>query len=313
MSSFVTYESLANFSEKQQFRNLKGKYNFITHPSSTIVCGKTGSGKTRLVMNLIKIGVESDIWDQIVIISPDNDSEYEVFFNKLVEREEMDDLPTINLSALPKTLEDFFNKVEDVMVFDKKKQTLVVVDDFHTESTSNKFIKQLFTKNRHYGISLIFCTQNFNELPVTVKTNSQYYYFMKDCNPKILENVEAKCGINEVKKLYLAYMGTTSTIFPWVMLNVSKNYLVDKENNIHYLNDDTKEKNIDMIPFNEFKNKYDIEEKNSFRRVILEKYMPECDTELIKKLSTSRRTKTHNEEIQKCIPDKYWQFFSLKV
>ena len=129
---FVIYENLSNFSEKQSFRNLKNVPNFITHPSSTIVCGKTGSGKTKLVMNLIKIGIENHIWDQIIIISPDNDSEYDIFIDKLTIRNEMQDIPTINLSTLPKTLESFFEQISENyndaghnILFNKEKQTFI--------------------------------------------------------------------------------------------------------------------------------------------------------------------------------------------
>lgn len=49
------------------------------------------------------------------------------------------------------------------------------------------FYREILTKNRHYGVSVF---QNFNGLTVTVKASPQYYYFMKDCDPYILFNLE---------------------------------------------------------------------------------------------------------------------------
>ncbi len=218
MAHYVSYRIHSSKENKTTHRNLTNVQNFITHPSSTIVCGITGSGKTTVVHNIIDIGLRDKIWDQIIIISPDNDSEYDDFLEKLEAKN------AVILTNLPKNLDSFINKIEEInqekeIIFNNEVQTLLVIDDFHSEATKNEFIRQIFTKNRHYGISLVFCTQNFNDLPVTVKTNSHYYYFMKDCNPKILENVKNKCGIINLKKAYETCMKQSKSKYPWLLLN----------------------------------------------------------------------------------------------
>ncbi len=324
---------MAGYKETPLFRNIKNVPDFVTHPPSTIVCGKTGSGKTEIVMNLIKYGLEYKIWDQIIIVSPDAQSEYETFFNKLEEEIDISDLPIIILSTLPKTLEEFMDKVKDInednrniIVLNAEIQTLVIVDDFHAEATSNKFIKQIFTKSRHYGISLVFCTQNFNELHVTVKVNSHYYFFTKNVHGDILQNIEKKCGIENLKKLYEKYMKETKIKYPWILFNTFKNYCSDKSGNIFYLSpedeEDAKtdldnvriskiERNFDSINFFEFKNKFDLHQKNNLRRAILDKFT-NIDADILDKMMLSRRNKIHDENIKKLIPEKYWMFWSLK-
>ena len=160
MAHFVSYRIHGSKENKTSYRNLTTVQNFITHPSSTIICGITGSGKTTVVHNIIDVGLRYKIWDQIVIISPDNDSEYDDFLEKL---EEKNDIPKIILTNLPKNLEAFMRRIEETteeaeIVFNSEVQTLLIIDDFHSEGTKNEFIRQNFTKNRHYGISLVFCT-----------------------------------------------------------------------------------------------------------------------------------------------------------
>ena len=104
------------------------------------------------------MGLRFKIWDQIIVLSPDNDSEYDDFLEKLDEK---NDIPKIILTNLPKNLDAFMSKIEEIheeteIVFNSEVQTLLIIDDFHSEGTKNEFIRQIFTKNRHYGISFVF-------------------------------------------------------------------------------------------------------------------------------------------------------------
>lgn len=65
------------------------------------------------------------------------------------------------------------NEIKEMEIkLNTAKHTVLVVDDSHGDSASKKFAGQRFTKNGHYGVSLVFRTQNFNDLLVTVKTYS---------------------------------------------------------------------------------------------------------------------------------------------
>ena len=312
MANFVTYKISSSKEKKTFYRNLKNVQNYITHPSSTIVCGITGSGKTTVVHNIIDVGLRFKIWDQIIVLSPDNDSEYDDFLEKL---EEKNDIPKIILTNLPKNLDLFMSKIEEIheeteIVFHSEVQTLLIIDDFHSEGTKNEFIRQIFTKNRHYGISLVFCTQNFNDLPVTVKTNSHYYYFMKDCNPQILVNVENKCGIMNLRKTYEACMKQTQSKYPWLLLNRRNRVCFDNEKNKYDLSSESNEYNIDLVTDNMFKNNFDILQKRELRKTLLEKN--DLTSDIIDQLIKSRRPKSYDEEIKKMVPERYWRFWSIK-
>lgn len=308
MSRFVAYRISTSKQNEQTFRNLKSIQNFITHPSSTIVCGITGSGKTTVVHNIIDIGLNHEIWDQIIVISPDNDLEYEEFLNGDNQ---------VILTDLPKDLDSFKNKMEEIneeteIKLNTDMQTLLVIDDFHSESTSNKFIRQIFTKNRHYGVSLVFCTQNFNDLPVTVKTNSHYYYFMRDCNPQILSNVESKCGVTNLKRAYETFLKENRSNYPWLFYNRKNKVCFDNEKNKYELDLSKSAKNFDLVTDNMFRNNLNIIEKRELRKEILNNFMETIDSEMVNKLIGSRRPKKHDEEIKKYVPVQYWRFWSIR-
>ena len=107
MANFVTYRISASEENKTLYINLNVQ-NFITHPSSTIVCGITESGKTTVVYNIINVGLRHKIWDQIIVLSPDNYSEYDDFLEK------HNDIPNIILTNLPKNLQSFMAKIEEI-------------------------------------------------------------------------------------------------------------------------------------------------------------------------------------------------------
>ena len=109
MANFVTYRISSSSEKKTSYRNVKNVQNYITHPSSTIVCGITGSSKTTVVHNIIDVGLRFEMWDQIIVLSPDNDSEYDDFLEKL---EEKNDIPKIILTNLPKNLDAFIRRIE---------------------------------------------------------------------------------------------------------------------------------------------------------------------------------------------------------
>ena len=92
--------------------------NDITHPSSTIVCRITGSGKTTVVHNIIDVGLRFKLWDQIIVLSPENDSEYDDFLEKLKEK---NDIPKTSLTNLPKNLDFFMSKMKEI-----NKETVIV-------------------------------------------------------------------------------------------------------------------------------------------------------------------------------------------
>ena len=145
---------------------------------------------------------------------------------------------------------------------------------------------------------------------MTVKTNSHYYYFMKDCNPQILVNVENKCGIMNLKKAYESCMKQTQSKYPWLLLNRRNRLCFDDERNKYDLSTSSNENNIDLVTDNMFKNSLDIVQKMELRKNLLENC--DLDSDMIGKLIKSRRPKAYDEVIKKCIPEKYWRFWSIK-
>ena len=131
------------------------------HPFRMINCGRSGSGKTMLVLNLIKrfFGNYYDYY----IISPTAgqlDDSYEV----LNLPEERFFHPEVGVDVLERMFEIQEEKI-DTEGIENVKPVLMVFDDTVSYPVTKEpaFIKA-FIMARHYGISLILNTQSWNRL-----------------------------------------------------------------------------------------------------------------------------------------------------
>ena len=133
----------------------------LAQPFTCIVSGPTGSGKSVFTLKLIERAQE--------IISPSPErilfcyGEYQKIFDNYPEVEFHDGLP-------------------DVSSFDRKKRTLLVMDDLMT-STDDRVV-DIFTKiSHHRNLSVVYLTQNLfykNKQNRTLSLNSHYIVLFKN-------------------------------------------------------------------------------------------------------------------------------------
>jgi GTPase SAR1 family protein len=199
-----------------------------------IICGKAGSGKTSLLMNMISNKGENRIYrkvfDKILLVMPVNS-------RKSINKNPLDDLPddqTFNEFSF-----DVIDKVKEIRdefdELDKKKKRvrhqLLILDDI-TATLKNidiqKSLIELATNRRHYKLSIILLVQYIRAVPRPVRFQTTALIFFKPANQldsKIVEEEYVNLKRDEYNDL---------TRFVW---QDQHDFLyVDKQNETYYKN-----------------------------------------------------------------------------
>ena len=155
-----------------------------------MIIGGSGSGKTNVLLNLIK---EQDNIDQIYLFAKDlSKARYEFLIKK---REDVG----IKCCNDPNAFSECSNRMDDIYqnIYDynpsRKRKILTVFDDMIADITTNKkfqvIVKELFIRCKKVNISLLFITRSYFPVPKDVRLNSTYYLIMKINNRKELQKI----------------------------------------------------------------------------------------------------------------------------
>ena len=138
-----------------------------TLPVRVVCCGPSGSGKSVCLLNFL--AAFSGTFSRIILCCQDRD---EVLYNYL---------------TLKMTEVEFFegiDEIPDINEIDKDDQTLIILDDFASESRKkHAMIEQYFLRGRKKNISSIYLSQNFFNLSKLIRGNLTHCIF------KTLSNV----------------------------------------------------------------------------------------------------------------------------
>jgi hypothetical protein len=206
-----------------------------------IICGKAGSGKTSLLINLITSKkpnrIYRKVFDKILLVMPNNSK-------KSIKNNPFEDLPE------DQTFNEFNNEVinkvksvrEEFDELDKKKKRprnqLLILDDI-TATLKNidiqKSLIELATNRRHYKLSIILLVQFIRSIPRPVRFQITTIIFFKPCNNLDSSIIEEEF-INLPKETY-----KDLTRFVWV--NAHDYLLINKDSESFY-------KNLNKIKFN---------------------------------------------------------------
>jgi hypothetical protein len=155
-----------------------------------LITGPTGSGKSNILINLIK--VMNGTFDHITMCLKDSD---EPLYNMLIER--LKDRITV--------YED--GEVPSLSSIEKDGQQLFIFDDLVKEKYANLEIEQYYKLGRKKNISCIYLTQSFFQAPKFVRDNIQYLFIKKIRSQKeltaILKDYSfTNVSIDDLKKYY---------------------------------------------------------------------------------------------------------------
>ena len=175
-------------------------------PFRALIVGSTGTGKTNLLLNLIKriMSNDSTIIDKIYLYVKDPDEpKYRHFINRRqkVGEEYGDPDGFIEVSS---NLEDVYDIIEDYNP-DKDKNILIVFDDMITEQNIPHKVTELFIRGRKLNISLAFITQSYFTVPKDVRLNCSHFHIMSLSNPREVGSVAGQCATGISRQDFMRY------------------------------------------------------------------------------------------------------------
>ena len=177
-------------------------------PYRLIIVGSSGSGKSNLLLNIIRF--QSNIFENIVLITKNSD---EPLYNYMKSKISPDQFQIIeNMEQL--------ESPEAYQPTEKKGQVLVIFDDCCLDKDQSK-IAQFYIRARKLNISCIYLTQSYTKCDITVRRNSNYLILKKIPNNKDIVHILNDFSFNVDKKLLLKmYKDSTKDLLDFLMIDI---------------------------------------------------------------------------------------------
>jgi len=190
LKSGLEIKALPTEKSKIKQKPLMEKNIIPRHPSRVIFNGKSGSGKTNLLINLmIKPDMYKSYFDEVYLISPTANKGDDL--PKFLELDEKHIFTDLDPEIVERILSDQMQKVEEKGIA-KSPKVCVILDDIQSSPSfmrSNPFT-QLFIAGRHYNLSVFVCCQQWNRLPRVCRLQASNIFFF----PSSLSEVEVLCN-----------------------------------------------------------------------------------------------------------------------
>ena len=119
---------------------------------------------------------------------------------------------------------------------------LLIIDDFAEDKTFmrySKILHGLYTKSRHFGLSVITASQKLNALATIVRVNTSSLYIFKLKNMKEVDTfIEEQSALVDRKTLYQIYKLATEEPYSFLfvklrMSDLNKIFMIRLEKAIH--------------------------------------------------------------------------------
>lgn len=211
------------------------------HPFRAILSGRSGSGKSNLLINLlIQKHFYKNYFHFIFLISP-TAGKLDDSFIALKKSKPKSKIAIIN-DLNPDTIENIMETNKEIIEekgVHKAPRILIVYDDVvsHKKFMNSRSFTQSFIASRHYNASVIICTQRYNSVPRVARLQANAIFFFKGSNSETEILSEEFCPPSFSKKEFLAVI----------------DYAVKEPYNFLFINDTCKEhrhkyrKNLDQI------------------------------------------------------------------
>lgn len=140
-----------------------------------LLCARRGSGKSELIKYMIK--EFGHLFECVIVIST---TDFSGFYKQII--------PEKNISNVyqDKIVESLLNKLEKTnkgknQKDENFKRVLLVLDDVisDTRLASSKSLEKVYTKGRHYGITLILASQYIKKIPPVMRENVDLVFIGK--------------------------------------------------------------------------------------------------------------------------------------
>jgi hypothetical protein len=174
------------------------------HPFNMVVGGASGSGKTQWVLRFLE--------NHSRLISPPVDHVLYCYgiYNQSV------------LSLEKAGFETHFGLPTEKMIKEKPKPLLLILDDLMMEAKSN-FNDLLFTRgSHHWGVSIIFITQNMFEKSLkTARNNAHYLVLLRNPSGQLqIRNLGVQLFPGRLGYFMDAYKSATEQNFGYLVIDM---------------------------------------------------------------------------------------------
>lgn len=179
----------------------------FSHPTTILVSGPTGCGKTRFVCNVLHDRLITPFPDRIIWVYAEWQNEYDILkqeFSNIEFKDEYSD--------------------ELYQTISPKEKNLIVLDDQMSETSDSKSLVNLFTKGSHHrNLSIIYLVQNLffqGKSSRTISLNSHYIVVFR--NPR--DVTQFRTLANQIMCqnsgwLMQAYLDATSVPYGYIVID----------------------------------------------------------------------------------------------
>lgn len=233
--------------------DVKMKHNkILPDPLMMVICGKTGSGKTSLLMKLLLTEDFLDYNNLIVFTPTPEQPDYLLlkygFQNKLSKTsmlaireilpnyrdEQIEEICKVYKQASNDDYNDinftFYERIQDIPLpntLDKYQKNLIIFDDC-VDFRNQSIIESYYTKGRHNNCSCIYLAQNFYGIPKgNIRTQMSAIVLFKLGGSDKKNSYEHVSSFIDRKDYYHQIDSIWKKPYSYVYINKNKEFLTD--------------------------------------------------------------------------------------
>ena len=220
-------------------------------PFRSIIVSASQGGKGILIQNLV-LKIYRGCFERIYVVSPTAhiDEAYKEVIKYIEKELKVDNNKEQYLfdEYNPESLTHIIDTQHKVIEYQKKmKMTklfscLLIIDDFAEDKTFMRYSKVLhglYTKSRHFGLSVITASQKYNALAPIVRLNTSSLYIFKLKNMAEVDAfVQEQSALVDKKTVYEIYKLATEEPYSFLFVklresDVNKIFMIRLEKAIH--------------------------------------------------------------------------------
>jgi GTPase SAR1 family protein len=160
------------------------------YPFKIIICGRSNSGKTVLMLNML---MKHLTYDTITLIG--GTIQYQNKYSIFSDMSEL--FPTKFI------LKDSVGKIK-MNKYDKTQTNVIVIDD--SQEAINSEVEQfnsLFSKGRHHNINPVFICQDFFKAPIRARANTSLFILFKLTSVKSITRIWREVAADLEKDVFI--------------------------------------------------------------------------------------------------------------
>lgn len=173
------------------------------YPHSLIISGRSGSGKTQLLLNILtRKDLLGDYYHCIIIFSPTAGELDDTY--KALKLPEENFIKTFDVDILQTILDNRKKTITDKGIewTGKNSRVLLIFDDMIAEKNflNSEETLMMFTLLRHYLCSVVICSQSFKKIPRSIRINANWLCIFPSLESEIQIMLDEICPSGITKK-----------------------------------------------------------------------------------------------------------------